>query len=108
VVVSLVAIPDQVLGPDSRDKVAHVVAYLVVMAWFVQIWSAQRVILAYAGFLVVLGIVLELLQGMGGQRTADSLDALANAGGVFLGWLTSWTPVSGLLGRFEERLGSSR
>jgi hypothetical protein len=106
VVASLITLPDEAVGLDPVDKVLHVVAYLVVMAWFVQIWSEQRVVLAYGGFLVALGIVLELLQGAGGHRTADGLDALADAGGVLLGWLTSRTPVSGLLERLEGRLSS--
>jgi hypothetical protein len=108
VVASLVTVPDEVRELGSVDKLVHVVLYLLVMAWFVQIWSAQRVILAYAAFLVVLGIVLEILQGAGGHRTADGLDAVANAGGVVLGWMTSRTPVSGLLERLEGRLPTPR
>lgn len=68
------------------DKVAHVLAYasLGAAAMFAQIRLAGRA----AGTLVALaayGVLLEALQGFGGVRTADALDALANASGAIAG-----------------------
>jgi len=101
---SLVAVPDDLPGFGPGDKLLHVGAYLLVMAWFVQVWSSGRVLLGHALFLVALGVLLELLQGAGGYRTADHLDALANGVGIVLGWLTSRTKVTGLLRGVEVRL----
>jgi glycopeptide antibiotics resistance protein len=39
--------------------------------------------------IVLLGIGIELLQGLTPNRQPDVLDALANSGGVLLGWLAA-------------------
>jgi VanZ family protein len=104
VVASLATVPDVSPGLGHLDKLAHVVAYVLVMTWFVQIWTSPRVLLAHGCFLVLLGILLEVLQGWSDRRTADGLDALANAFGVLLGMLASRTSVSSLLERLEVRL----
>jgi VanZ family protein len=108
VAASLLTAPGEAVVLRYADKPAHVVAYLLVMAWFVQIWRSRRVLFAYACFLVLLGVALELLQATTGQRTADAFDAMANSGGVLLGWLTARTPASGLLERLDARLGPLR
>lgn len=108
VAASLVTVPIEVAGLGLADKLVHLAAYLLVMAWFAQIWSSPPLLFAHAFFLVLLGVVLELLQGASGYRTADAVDAMANAGGVLLGWLTVRTPASGLLERLEARLRSPR
>lgn len=71
------------------DKLQHLLAYGVLMAW----WSQLRLALASRwrmaiGF-IVLGIVMEIAQGFTPHRQPDIFDALANALGVLLGWLAS-------------------
>jgi len=98
---SLLPVPVEIPEVRYGDKLVHVVTYLLLMGWFAQIWSSRRALSAHAWFLVFLGVVLELLQGLTPARTPDAFDALANAGGVLLGWLMAFTPASGLLQRLE-------
>lgn len=104
VTVSLVRLPFEIGADRAADKLAHVFAYLLVMGWFAQIWTARRALAAHAVFLVALGLLLELLQALTAYRTLDGKDALANAGGVLLGALSARTPAASLLARLEARL----
>jgi hypothetical protein len=87
------------------DKLVHLIAYAVLMGWYAQLWFGlgQR-ILAAAG-LVALGLILELLQGLGGVRHLDWLDAAANTAGVALGWLAAGTPLGGVLYWLDRHIG---
>lgn len=84
------------------DKVEHCLAYFTLMGWFIQLYlqPAQRVKLIW-GF-IALGILIEILQGMGGVRHADWKDALANASGVVLAWQLAKTSFSQYLERVEH------
>lgn len=82
------------LGPpaldESRghaDKLAHLSGYAVLMFWWAQLVTRPRGKLAFALFL--LGVVIELLQGLTPARQPDLLDVLANSGGILLGWLAA-------------------
>lgn len=68
------------------DKVAHVAAYaaLGAAAMFASIRIFGRRLFTLAA-LIAYGVLLEGLQGLGGVRSADALDALANASGAFAG-----------------------
>jgi VanZ family protein len=84
------------LEVPGSDKVSHVVAYLVMMLWFSQLYREPRRQVSIGLGLVALGALLELVQGLLGYRSAEVLDGIANGCGVFAG-------------RFlvETRLGSS-
>jgi VanZ family protein len=68
------------------DKIAHCFAYLVIMGWFAQIYHAPKSRLGYLIGFILLGVVMEILQGLGGIREADWRDAMANSVGVILAW----------------------
>ncbi len=76
-------------GPafSHLDKLYHVTAYGVLMAWFA--WAtpvARRKRLA--GWLLVLGIAIELAQGYVPYRASSVADVLADALGIALAaWL---------------------
>ena len=72
------------------DKIVHLLGYALLTFWWAQLVTRQRWKLALA--VVLFGIVIEGLQGLTPARQPDLLDALANSGGVLLGWL-----VAGLL-----------
>ena len=108
VAVSVGTVPSDLPETTHADKVAHLLAYMLVMGWFAQIWSSRSALFVHACFLVVLGIGLEMLQGSTDHRTADPLDALANAAGVVLGWLAARTPASRRLERLEASIWSPR
>jgi VanZ family protein len=73
----------------QADKVAHCVAYGVLMAWFAQLDESFEARHAWAAAFAVLGIVLELGQQFTPGRSFDVLDMIANAGGVVLGWIAA-------------------
>jgi VanZ family protein len=87
------------------DKLAHVVAYLVLALWFGGLYSgAARG--AHALGLAVMGVGLEFLQEAGGVRQLEVADMLANGVGVFLGWFLSRFPALGVVGRLDRTLDS--
>ncbi len=72
-------------GGNHTDKIIHLIGYAVLTFWWAQLVIERRWRLAVA--VVLLGIAIELLQGLTPARQPDVLDALANTGGVLLGWL---------------------
>ena len=71
----------------QRDKVIHLAGYAVLMFWWAQLVTRERWKLAIA--VVLFGGAIELLQGLTPDRDPDIFDALANTGGVLLGWLAA-------------------
>jgi hypothetical protein len=69
------------------DKIVHLTGYAVLMFWWAQLVVERRWRLALA--VVLLGIGIELLQGLTPNRQPDVLDALANSSGVLIGWLAA-------------------
>lgn len=90
--------------PDNSDKVEHLLAYFVLAACAVQLFSGKRALAFVALGLVVLGIGIEIAQGLlTTTRAADPRDAVANTLGVALGMATVLTPWRDLLLRWERR-----
>lgn len=85
------------------DKWGHLLAYGVLMGWFVQLYQRRGVLLLHALFFVVLGVALEFLQGYTG-RYFEYADMVANTTGVVLGLSLSYTRGQSLLLRGESRL----
>jgi VanZ family protein len=83
------------------DKIVHLAGYAVLTFWWAQLVTRQRWKLAIV--VVLFGIAIELLQGLTPDRMPDPLDALANSGGVLLGWLAAR-----LLPNLPDRLGARR
>ena len=83
------------------DKIVHLAGYAVLTFWWAQLVTRQRWKLAIA--VVLFGMAIELLQGLTPERMPDLLDALANSGGVLLGWLAAR-----LLPNLPDRLGARR
>lgn len=86
------------------DKYAHVMAYFLLMGWFVQIYQSTRVKIILALLFVGMGVAIEYIQGAGGVRYFEFADMLANMCGVMCAWLLSYSPFSRLLFRMEKRL----
>ena len=69
------------------DKLTHLASYATLMLWWAQLFTTRKQRLALATTFVLLGILIEVLQGFTPDRQADVWDALANTTGILLGWL---------------------
>lgn len=90
-------------GIDNGDKLGHFLAYGLLMGWFSQIYIQMkpRVYLVLA--FVLMGVLLEFVQGMIGYRSYSYADMVANSTGVFIGLLLSQGPMARMLEHFERR-----
>ncbi|HNQ03622.1 MAG TPA: VanZ family protein [Thiobacillaceae bacterium] len=82
------------LGEQDGDKLGHLLAYFSLMAWWGQLDVRRNLLL---GLFLLLGLMLEGLQGLIPMRQPSGLDMLANATGAGLGWLITrawpdWLP----------------
>lgn len=102
IVLSLLSNPPIDVSIRFGDKVGHVMAYAVLMGWFVQLFHSRGLLIIHALLLIGMGIGLEFLQGYSG-RHFEYADMAANTIGVLFGTLLFFTPLQTLLLRFEER-----
>ncbi|WP_051331950.1 VanZ family protein [Methylocaldum szegediense] len=108
VVVWLSLTPEPPHPPTSWlawDKAQHALAYGSLMYWFRQAFLPHW---RWPLFLLLLGVMLEYLQGLGGVRTSDTNDMIANGIGVFLGLALSYTRLGRLLSRVDAIVGAKR
>ena len=93
--------------PES-DKIGHFVAYSAIMLWFGFIYLRGKRYMRVGLAFIVMGIALELIQGMLDYRSFSYLDMSANACGVMIGWLLARTRLAEALvyveGRFSKDL----
>jgi len=81
---SLAPSPPQA-GGLVPDKLAHFVAYAVLMSWFCLLHRGTRARLAYGALWIGMGIALEFAQRATGYRSFELADMAANALGVLAG-----------------------
>lgn len=87
-----------------NDKLGHVITYFVLGAWF-GLLAPNRLVLSWTVVgLLGYGILLELLQGMTSYRFAEWADVVANGGGILMGSLIYFTPMTRLLALVDRRL----
>jgi VanZ family protein len=84
-------------GPS--DKIVHLTGYALLTFWWAQLVTRQRWKLAVA--VMLFGVLIEGLQGFTPDRLPDLFDALANSGGVLLGWCAAC-----LLPNLPERISA--
>ena len=87
-----------------QDKLIHAVVYAALTAWFMQIyhgWPAWGVIMLS---MLVMGLGLELLQGLTPSRAPEALDLLADSVGITLAGVVAWTPLRYTLLKIEQVL----
>lgn len=90
--------------PAGGDKAEHVGGYFLLAAAAVQLFAARRVLLRAGAGLVLLGIGLEIAQGLlTTTRQMDPWDALANSVGVLAGLVTVLTPLRDWLLQIDRR-----
>lgn len=96
----LIPSPPVPLNFAFADKYEHMATYTLLMLWFGQLSRHWLV----AAVLILMGVSIELLQGMGGVRMFEWTDIAANTLGVALGMLLLLTPLSNALVSVEHRL----
>ena len=84
------------------DKVRHFFAYFILMAWFSQLYQTSRLRLFYVLFFIFMGVILEILQGLGGVRYFEYYDMVANSLGVAFAFFVTKGNYKKLLFRFEN------
>ena len=84
VILSLWPKPPELIGFEQSDKLAHIIAYSILMLWFANIYpqSSSRLQLGIGFF--AMGVCLEFLQGMTEYRQFSYVDMLANGFGIIL------------------------
>ncbi|HEX7048275.1 MAG TPA: VanZ family protein [Gammaproteobacteria bacterium] len=88
------------------DKLVHFTTYFLLASWFVSLVTRRRGI-ALAG-VILLGGVLEILQGMTPARQPEWLDFLANTSGATLAFaVIVFMPVN-LFAWFERKAGIAK
>lgn len=104
VYLSLMPAPPQ-LEMTYGDKLQHIAAYSAMAYWFAMLEIANVNKRRWAMFaLILLGGLLEFLQGLTGYRTFDTGDMLANAIGVLIGGLVGASGAGILLAWLERHL----
>jgi VanZ family protein len=101
---SLSRMPDIEVPFDHTDKLIHFLMYFILAGWFIQLYKllSQRILILTGA--IMLGIIIEFLQGMTGYRSFDLLDALANSIGAITAFLLAGTSFTVLLERFDQRV----
>jgi len=84
VVLSLIAIDQSMIAFKAIDKVEHLLAWGVVMFWFVSLYPQRALVLF--GILFTLSLGIELAQALTTWRHGSAYDLLANFIGLLLGW----------------------
>ena len=97
---SLTPDPPQVAEFEQSDKIKHCLAYTLLMLYFAQLYESRGAHLRQAAAFLGMGIALEILQGLGGIRTPEFLDAVANGAGVGLGFALARGKAGTLLSRY--------
>ena len=102
---SLIADPPELdIDFEYFDKVRHFIAYFILMFWFAQLYKMPKTRIAYIIFFVLMGIILEVLQGLGGVRYFEYFDMLANTLGVAFAWFITKGRANNLLLYFERTI----
>jgi VanZ family protein len=101
---SLWPTPPRPLEFEQSDKLAHCLAYLVLMLWFANIYPQRPHHLRLCIAFFAMGMCLELLQTFSDYRTFSPADIIANGFGVFLGFFLAKTHLATFLTNLDTRL----
>jgi VanZ family protein len=108
VFLSLYPKPPQPLEFEQSDKLSHIIAYMILMLWFANIYSQRSSRFQISIGFFVMGVSLEFLQGMSAYRTFSYSDMLANGFGILLALYLARTRFSTYLLRLDTWLTTPR
>ena len=103
VVVCVIPAPPDPLPLRHSDKFYHLLGYALLAGFTVQLFAAPA-LWPRLCVLLAFGVALEGVQWLLPWRSADALDAVANALGVGVGALLSFTPLARALQWVEARM----
>ena len=101
---SLTPDPMPDMGMDNSDKLGHFLAYGVLMGWFAQIYINARLRIVLVIVFIMMGVLIEYVQGMTDYRSFQYADMLADGLGVMLAFVITQGPLSHMLKKFESKL----
>ena len=101
IVLCLIPNPEEVTPFNASDKVQHALAYAVAMFWFGLCYRRDR-LYKIGIILLILGIVIEVIQGQTGYREMSLYDVFANITGVVIGLMLSFSRLSLTLQYIEK------
>ena len=101
---SLMPHPPEPVHFWNADKLEHALAYCLLMLWFCQVYRQRKARMLLAALLVVMGIVIEYLQGETGYRFFDYADMVSNTTGVVLGWAWARTGLGRIFAYLEYHI----
>ncbi len=101
---SLLRVPDFDISISHTDKVLHFLMYFILVGWFVQLYPKpdKRIQILIAA--ILLGMLIEYLQGMTNYRSFDFIDEIANSIGALSAFLLARTTFASLLATFDSWL----
>lgn len=91
-------------GIKLWDKLNHFIAYAVLMGWFGQVYIQKAQRLFWVIFFVMMGVSIEIFQGMGQHRFFEYNDMLANTLGVLAALVGLLLKADGILLWLEQRV----
>jgi glycopeptide antibiotics resistance protein len=100
--------PPQPLEFEQSDKLSHIIAYMILMLWFANIYPQRSSRFQISIGFFVMGVSLEFLQGMSAYRTFSYSDMLANGFGILLALYLARTRFSTYLLRLDTWLTTPR
>jgi len=80
---SLLPLSSPVDTVQGSDKIGHFLAYFGMTFWFLHLTANRWVVVC---LLIIMGFVIEVLQGLTGYRYFEWADFLANAVGVLVAY----------------------
>ncbi|MCU7939545.1 MAG: VanZ family protein [gamma proteobacterium symbiont of Bathyaustriella thionipta] len=101
---SLLRVPEMTISLTHTDKVVHFLMYFILVGWFVQLYqtSSSRILILISA--ILLGMLIEFLQGMTPYRSFDFADEIANSIGAFSAFILAKTTFDSILVTFDQWL----
>jgi VanZ family protein len=106
VFLSLWPMPPGPLEFEQSDKLYHIIMYMTLMLWFANVYPQRSSQLQLSIGFFVMGVCLELLQGMTEYRTFSYSDMLANGIGILLALYLAKTRLATYLLRIDTWLST--
>jgi VanZ family protein len=101
---SLTSSPAVEMELRGGDKLLHFSAYATLMLWFGFIYLPGKAYLQIGAGLTLMGITMEILQGITVYRCFELTDLICNFLGVMAGWFFARTRLSMALIQLERAL----